>query len=190
IKDRKRKIICYYISSNVLLDNAISCIEGIKVLFHNKEVHTVVVSTIKIWNGGNEIIEASDFYPKKDLKVSVPNSEKILAANIVEQKESTCKAEIRIVSENEALFTFYCLEPKQGAIINIYHTNINEKGTNIDGKIKGGKIINKSVEMFIVEGELVVSNGKYNISIGSNLFDMLSIFPRIMGVNISKRIKK
>lgn len=189
VKDRKRRILCYYINSNVLLDNAISCIEGIKVLFHNEEVQTVVVSTIKIWNGGNEILEASDFYPEKELKVSVPNSERILAANIVEQKEETCKTEVQLVSRNKAIFTFYCFEPGQGATINVYHTNINEKETIIDGKIKGGKLLNKSIKMAVSDGELVVTNGKYNLSINSGLFDILGIFSRSIGVTISKRIK-
>lgn len=35
-----------------------SCIDGIKILFHNKEIETVAVSKIKLWNGGNEMLEA------------------------------------------------------------------------------------------------------------------------------------
>ena len=34
IRDKKRKIICFIKNSNVLLDNTISCIDGIKVFFH------------------------------------------------------------------------------------------------------------------------------------------------------------
>lgn len=126
IRDKKRKIICFIKNSNVLLDNTISCIDGIKVFFHQDEVSTIAVTTIKIWNGGNVILEMSDFYPEKELKAMVPEPEKILAANVVDQTEDTCKAEIKLVNKNEAVFTFYCLEPGQGATINIYHTNIEE----------------------------------------------------------------
>lgn len=159
IRDKKRKVICFIKSSNILLDNAISCIEGIKVFFYKDEVNTIAVTTIKIWNGGNVILEMSDFYPEKELKITVPDTEKILAANIVDQTEDTCNAEIALVSNNEAVFTFYCLEPGQGATINLYHTNIDEDETKVNGRLKGGKIVNKTLEIFTENGELIVSNG-------------------------------
>lgn len=74
----------------------------ITLFFHQEEVNTIAVITIKIWNGGNVIIEMSDFYPEKELKVMVPDTEKILAANLVNQTEDTCKADITLVKENEA----------------------------------------------------------------------------------------
>lgn len=44
IKDRKHKAIYYTISSNVLVDNEISELDVIKVLFQEKEVSTIAVS--------------------------------------------------------------------------------------------------------------------------------------------------
>lgn len=194
IRDKKRKVICYIQNSNILLDNAISCIEGIKVFFYKEEVNTIAVTTIKIWNGGNVIIEMSDFYPEKNLKVTVPNTERILAANIVNQTEDTCKAEITKVNNNEAVFTFYCLEPGQGATINLYHTNIDEDETKVAGRLKGGKIVNKTLEILTENGELIISNGIYRIyldggfmGIGLNLYRNIL---RLLGITVKKKDKK
>lgn len=48
---------------------------------------------------------------------------------------------------NGARVTFYYLEPKQGATIKVYHTNTDEKETKFIGKIKTGKLINRTYEL-------------------------------------------
>ena len=101
-----------------------------------------------MWNGGNEILETSDFYPSYELSIKVPQNEKILAAIVNEETDETCKVNVQNSTqvENVRRIDFYCLEPRQGATITIYHTNIDEKGTEVIGKIKGGKVLNRSVE--------------------------------------------
>lgn len=172
IRDKKKKAIYYTIVSTVLVDNEVSQLERIKILFDNEEVGTVVISNIKLWNGGNEILEKTDFYPEHELKLVVPVSERILGAKMAEETDDVCKINIQIseTKVNEALISFYCLEPHQGAIINVYHTNINSEETEIKGKIKGGKIINKSMEITVENGEMCMSNGKYKIYFGGGVF--------------------
>ena len=65
IKDKKKKAIFYTLSTTVLVDNEVSKIEGIKILFNDEPVSTVVISGIKLWNGGNEILEENSFYPER-----------------------------------------------------------------------------------------------------------------------------
>ncbi len=112
--------------------------------------------------------------------VTIPKTEKILAANIVDQTEDTCKAEFTIVDNNVAAFTFYCLEPEQGATINLYHTNINEVETKVEGKIKGGKIINKTFELLTENGELIVSNGIISVYFSGGFMGIGSSFYRMI----------
>jgi len=194
IRDKKRKELCFIKNSSVLLDNTISCIDGIKVFFHQDEVNTIAVTTIKTWNGGNVILEMSDFYPEKEIRVTVPKTEKILAANIVDQTEDTCKAEIKLVSENEALFTFYCLEPGQGATINVYHTNMEEKETRFGGRIKGGKIVNRTFEMIVENSELIISTGKHKLYFDKGglgiRFDILRTLSGFCGIKLKKNRDK
>lgn len=192
IKDKKRRAVYYTMSSTILVNNEVSQIDGIKILFKDKEIDTVAISNIKLWNGGNEILEESDFYPENELKIVVPETEKILATRIIEEADDTCKLKINISKErtNEAVISFYCLEPQQGATISLYHTNIKEKDTKLIGKIKGGKVLNKSVDVEIVDGEVCVSTGKYKIYVNGGIFGAsvkrIHLFPGILGVSMVK----
>lgn len=196
IKDKKRRAIYYTMVSTVLIDNEISQIEGIKILLHNKEVSTVGISNIKLWNGGNEILERSDFYPEHELKIVVPKSEEILAATIIEETDDTCKVNIQISDRNtnEALVSFYCLEPRQGATINVFHTNISENEVELVGKIKNGKVVNKSIDIEIENGEMYMLTGKhkiyFNSGILSTFIQMFRTFDSLLGISIVKRKKK
>lgn len=196
IKDKKRRAIYYTITSTVLVDDEVSQINGIKILFQDKEVSTVVISTIKLWNGGNEILEESDFYPEHELKIIVPQNEEILAAAVIEETDDTCKVKVVIHNHkvNEVFVSFYCLEPQQGASINVYHTNVNEKETELIGKIKDGKVSNKTIEVGMEDGEMCISTSNHKIYFGNNPFSnvsqKISLFPSILGISIVSRKKK
>lgn len=196
IRDKKKRAIYYTITSTILVDDEVSQINGIKILFQEKEVSTVVISTIKLWNGGNEILEESDFYPDHELKIVIPQNEKILATAVLEESDDTCKVKIAAPNgkENEAVVSFYCLEPQQGATINVYHTNINERETELIGKIKDGKVINKSIEVGMEDGEMCISTSNNKIYFGKNYFSVgsqaIHLFPSILGISIVKRKKK
>lgn len=195
IKDKKKRAIYYTVNSTVLVDNEVSRIDGIKILFHDKKIDTVVVSKIKLWNGGNEILETSDFYPSHELSISVSQNEKILAAIVNEETDETCKVNVQnsAQGENVRMIDFYCLEPRQGATITIYHTNIDEKETKVIGKIKGGKVVNRSVEMIIEDGEVCMATDSHKIYFGGLLrpyIQLVRVFPEIFGISIVKTKKK
>jgi hypothetical protein len=194
IKDKKKRAIYYTINSTVLVANEVSRINGIKILFHDKEIETVVVSKIKLWNGGNDILETNDFYPNCELSIKVPQNEKILAAIVNEETDETCKVNVKnsTQDENVRIIDFYCLEPRQGATITIYHTNIDEKETEVIGKIKGGKVLNRSVEMIIEDGEMCMATGSHKIYFGGLLKPYIQLarsFPQIFGISIVKAKK-
>lgn len=196
IRDKKRRAIYYTISSTTLVDDEVSKIKGIKIFFQDKEVSTVAISTIKLWNGGNEILEKSDFYPEHELKIVVPQNEKILAATVLEETDDTCEVKIEVSNhkENEYVVSFYCLEPQQGAIINVYHTNVNEKKTELVGKIKEGKVINKSIEVVIEDGEMCISTSNHKIYVGNNPLSIcvqaIHLLSNNLGISIIKRNKR
>lgn len=181
VKDKKRRVIYYMITSNVILEKKVSQIEGVEVRFKGEEVGNIVATSIKFWNGGNESLEASDFYPENELCVAVPIGEKILSASIAGESEDTCKVGVHINEEtpNMAKVTFYCLEPKQGATINVYHTNTDEEKTVFSGKIKTGKLINRTYELSLEHGEPYLSNGRYRIYLGTGMIGLGSAIKSI-----------
>lgn len=95
---------------------------------------------------------------------------------------------------NQALVSFYCLEPRQGAIINIYHTNMDVKDTKLTGKIIGGKVLNKSLEIAIEDGEMCKSTGTHKIYFSGGIFStasqVIKMFPDILGISIVKQRRK
>lgn len=194
IKDKKKRVIYYTINSTILVDNEVSRIDGIKILFQDREIETVVVSKIKLWNGGNEILEMGDFYPNYNLSIKVPQNEKILGAIVNEETDKTCKINVQNLTQNEnvSIIDFYCLEPRQGATITIYHTNIDEEETEVIGKIKGGKVLNRSVEVVIEDGEMCMDTGSHKIYFGGILRPYIRFainFPKMFGISIVKRRK-
>lgn len=196
IKDKKKRVICYTVASTVLIDNMVSAIEGIKILFQNDEVSTVAVSNIKLWNGGNEFLEEKDFYPGYELKVVVPEGERILAIAVSEQSDGACNINSQVSKKklNEALVSFYCLEPRQGATINVYHTNVNDDETKIIGKLKGGRVINKTIEIAIDEGDLYMSVGSYKIYFSGGIWgagrNIIDSFSNAFGISVIKSKRK
>ena len=71
------------------------------------------------------------------------------------------------------------------------HTNIDEDETKVDGRLKGGKIVNKTLEIFTENGELIVSNGIFRVywdggfmGIGLNFFRNIS---RLLGITVKKK---
>ena len=183
VKDKKRKAIYYMITSNIILEKKVSQIEGVEVRFKGEDVNNIVASSIKFWNGGNESLEESDFFPEKELCIIIPSGEKILSASITGESEDTCKIEVHINEErpNVARVTFYYLEPKQGATIKVYHTNTDEKETKFIGKIKTGKLINRTYELSLDHGEPYLFNGRYRIYFGGGIIGLGSAFKRIWG---------
>lgn len=71
----------------------------------------------------------------------VPQNDRIFAATVVSETEETCGVNIELQKEkiNEAIVSFYCLEPKQGTTLNVYHTNTIEKDTEVFGENKRRK---------------------------------------------------
>lgn len=196
VRSKRKRAVSYTIASTVLIDNKVSAIDGIKVLFQDEEVTTVTVSNIRLWNSGNELLEEGDFYPNYGLKIIVPENEKILAIAVAEQTDVTCNVNVKISSEigTEAAILFSCLEPRQGATINVYHTNTRDEEIKITGKIKGGKVGDKSIDLSIESGELYMSIGKYKVyfdgglwSAGRNIVDFLY---QAFGISVVKGKKK
>ena len=181
MKHIKRKEKCYYGKER-------------RAVLKIREMH-FDKTNVKIWNGGNQILEQTDFYPEKELRVVIPHNCRILAATVVDETEDTCNIKINLLKDkpNEAIISFYCLEPKQGATFNIYHTNVDEKETILEGKIKDGKILNKSIEIATEDGEMYISTGNYKIYFDRWIFKsglpVINPFSDFFGISIVKQKK-
>ena len=194
LKERKRKQISYSVNSNVLINDEISNIEGIEVLYKNKPVKTIVVSNIRIWNSGNKYIDQNSLYEDKYLSIEIPENETILSAVILDKSGDSCgfSLDLPYDSPNSVSVLFYCIEPTQYVSINVYHTNIDKKPIVLNGNLKGGKITERSIEYLNDRGDSRIIVGDYYMIVDKNnlFFNLFNNVFDMFGIRIGKRKNK
>lgn len=145
IMQRKRKRLYYTLSTTPLVKETVSSIKDLEVLFSGKHIERLSVTNVKLWNSGNTLITNDDFYNKHKLKLINYNTKNcaILGVDIIKQSTDTIQCEI------DDTFTFYfqALEKKDYITFNIYHTGNENVKFALEGKIKEGKIINKTIDV-------------------------------------------
>lgn len=145
IQKRKKSLFFSYSTTQLVKEN-ITDIDGIEILFHGNPVKQLSVSTVRIWNGGNTIITPDDFYKGHELKLILHDNTSILGVDMLKQSEDTieCKAECLSTFIG---FSFQAFEKKEYVTFNVYHTGNAEMKLGLSGKIKEGKIVNKTVDI-------------------------------------------
>ena len=144
IVQRKRKQLCYTISTTQLVEEKTSSIEGVTILYKDNPVDVLSVANIRIWNGGNTIITSEDFYTKHPLKVIPLQDFVILGVDIPKESSDTIESHITIVND-QIYISFQSFEKKDYISFNVFYTGNSKAQLSIDGKIKEGKIINKTI---------------------------------------------
>ena len=114
-----------------------SKIEGLHITFQEKEVDSICISRIAIWNSGNQTILASDIASEKFIAVSLCNGGQILDAKITEISDETNKLSIIAKTDSYLSLAFDYIDPEEGAVITITHTGVSQD-LSIGCKIKGG----------------------------------------------------
>lgn len=143
IIQRKRKQLYYTVTTTPLVEEKISSIKNLEILFSGKRIEKLCVTNIKVWNSGNTIIESDDFYEGHEL-VLLPNDKKctILGTDIIKQSTDTIKFNIDI----NAKITFQSFEKKDYVLFNVYHTGDANTKFSLDGKMREGKISDKTID--------------------------------------------
>lgn len=146
IIQRRRKNLCFSYSTTPLVKEDVTNINGIEILFHGNPVEQLSVSSVHIWNGGNTIITPDDFYKGHELSLKSENDVTILGVDMLKQSEETIECKTRCSAFN-IYFDFQAFEKKEYISFNIYHTGNVETVLELCGKIKEGKILNKTVDI-------------------------------------------
>jgi hypothetical protein len=179
IIQKRRKNLCFSYSTTPLVKKDVSNINGIEISFHGSPVEQLSVSNVQIWNGGNTIISFEDFYKGHELSLSFQDNATILGIDMLKQSEDTieCKTEL---SCDKVDFSFQAFEKKEYISFNLYHTGNAETKLLLNGKIKEGKILNKTVD---IEKQISLVMDIGNISliplasgIGSLFLAIVSLF--------------
>lgn len=146
IIQRKRKQLHYTISTTPLVEEKISNIKNFEILFLGEKIQKLSVTNVKIWNGGNTLIDCNDIYTGHELTLQADdNNCSILGIDIVKQSTDTIQCQIDSCSEHAKLI-FQTFERKDYILLNIYHTGDDNTSFKLLGKIKDGKILDKTID--------------------------------------------
>lgn len=116
----------------------------IEVRFGDQKVPQVTRTLVYIWNAGNRDILGSEVSGRDPIRVQVEDGAKLLAANVIQTSQDSLGARTDGYTERERLFAFDRLPPKQGAIVEVYHTS-SEPVLKVIGSVDGvAKIRNKT----------------------------------------------
>lgn len=168
LKDKERKSISYYKDTTKLISNKISSISKLKIEYNNEPISDLSITNLKVLNSGNCYIEPKDFYNKMELKIVAADNVKMLDAKIV----NCCKPLSVInasIKNNQIEFTYECIESREWFELLIYHTGTINDDIKVHGKIKGGKILDKTIikEMIDSGNKMIIS--QQNIMFSSSI---------------------
>ena len=136
IKGKSKKELSYMIvQSEQLISSGKKRVPKLHLLFENKEIYDITVTTCTIWNTGTQTINRSDIVSGNTLKIYPSEKSRILDIQILATNRETNKFEIERVEDKMAVLNFDYIDPKQGVTIQIVH-----EGSDIsfDCEIKGG----------------------------------------------------
>ncbi|MDN5097065.1 hypothetical protein O8C85_00775 [Aliarcobacter butzleri] len=139
-KSKKTKEPRYLYKSFSLIENSLSALDGLEIIYNKEKIDTLTLTKFAIWNNGNDVIEGSDVARSDKLRISLAKDKKIINVKSIFNRKIANNILIEI-SNNEVLINFDFLDFGDGAIFEVYHTgNVNEKIT-MNGTIKGANKI-------------------------------------------------
>lgn len=151
IKSNKKKEIVFSIRSNNLISSSSSGIENLTVLYKDYEVENLTVSKVVFYNRGNETISQQDLMTIDPF--SIKSTGNILDARLIKVNYPPNNINLQYKTNEKIVYIdFDYLDQNQGAIIQIIHTGIFSDNLQVEGSIKGMKILTK-----IPQEQLIIS---------------------------------
>lgn len=146
IKGRKKKILHWTYNTNIFIDNKQTDVEELTVLFNGEQINRLFVTTLEIKNVGNQFISSNDIYEDHPLTIKAERDAGLLFTKVMSESNDTIKCKIHTIDDSETLekifqLSFDTFEVKDSVSVSIYHTEDRNTKFDVDGRIRGGKIV-------------------------------------------------
>jgi len=141
VLQRSRSRLNYQTSNLQIIGNiSLKLPSEFEVTVAGVRIESLQKSQIVIWNGGTNTINGTDIVVEDYLKIVFGSSTKIFSVNVTALSRTVNKftAEKDSLVNNEVILKFDFLDPKDGVIVEILHTNSNAE-PKIMGTVKGLK---------------------------------------------------
>ncbi len=129
------------IKTNNLIQDHVSQIDGLEILYKGQLVRNLSVSKIIFWNNGSETIDKEDIVQANPLRIVGKDGVSILDAKIVAENNKASLFTCYLDDEGKLRITFDYLDKDHGAVIQLTHTGLSSKDLVVEGQIKGVKVI-------------------------------------------------
>lgn len=133
-KSKQKYSLNHYINSTLLIDkNDTEKPDEVDILFAGKSVDKLYKTLIYIWNSSNLTIRKIDLETIDKLRLDIENNTEVLSVKVIHATRSVINFSINSqIDSNNNEITFDYLDPKDGAVIEVFHN-----GDLNDLKLKG-----------------------------------------------------
>lgn len=171
VAGKKKKEISISQESYELIRAGKKQIPKLDVIYDGVNVDNLTVTSIYIWNSGNDVINTSDIVHTKKFTISSCENTNILDAYIIREVDESNKFRIVSMDRNRMTIDFDYIDQGEGCLVQLFHTG-SSQALCFDCKIKGGKKIRHCYEN---DGQTVpvVSNISYVFKKISELIPIL-----------------
>ena len=140
----KKKTPSWACKLNVLFNNGVSQIDGLKIKYKEFDVDNLSSAYLVFWNNGKETIKNDEIVEKIIISVKEPYN--IYLAEVVQKSRDSNQFEVVSVDENKSVqISFRYLDNNQGAVIHIFTNCLSPEDIELSGAIMGCKQIKKCV---------------------------------------------
>jgi hypothetical protein len=142
-KSLKLKEPCWSMASQVLIQDKISKLDNLEILYNHVKVENITVSRILFWNRGSEAIRGEDLNTDNPLRIQGDRDTKLLSVEIVDKDHDKIFLKYNETEEKENdkyLLNFSYLDKNQGAVIEVIHNGKSARSISFCGRIIGGEV--------------------------------------------------
>lgn len=146
LKSKKTKKPYYSSRSLRLIGKEVNSIDGLRVLYDDKQLSALTITKFAFWNAGRETISYSDVSEKDTLRIESKNGVEILSCDVLTQSKDAFAFNTQIQDEGKTvLLKFDYIDFRGGAILRIRHTGSSFKDLDLKGSIKTVESVERKI---------------------------------------------
>lgn len=142
VLSRKTKRLCYILRSNTLIENSVAKMKNLQIAYAGEPVENVTVTRFVLWNSGTDTVDGDAIVSRNPIAVRTIGACRILEAKIIRTTGETNRFRVIVDRKSSSVICrFDYLDSAQGAAVQIVHSASDDKGLEVSGTIKGGKML-------------------------------------------------
>lgn len=141
---RRSNELAWTIWSNNLVRDFTSKLSKIELRYAGRDVQTLTVSTVAIWNSGTETVYGSEIVNADPLSFESVSGVRIL--DVWMTKTNNEESDIELYPDDEGRLTFLnfdYLASGHGALFQVVHTGVGDLALAVTGKLRESRLVHK-----------------------------------------------